>query len=299
MIKGEKLQSVEVGNFKLEIELQSLIEANLDIIFKLKFVKSEFSVKNFRIDTLAYDENNNSFVIIEYKRNQKFSIVDQGYSYLSIMLNNKADFVLEYNERFQNPIKRSNIDWSQSRVFFISPSFSEYQKNAVNFKDLPMELYKVTRYENNMLAMQQISNKNATENVKTLKPSDPDKEAVDREVKVFSEEDHLERINSDIRILYEIIKEEIIGWGNVEIEPKKKYIAFKKKRNFMDIRIQKKALKIWINLKKGELNDKAQICEDVSERGHFGNGDYQVSIKDENDLSYVISLIKQSYYKNR
>ena len=40
----------------------------------------------------------NSFVIIEYKKGSSYSVVDQGYTYLSTMLNNKSDFVLEYNE---------------------------------------------------------------------------------------------------------------------------------------------------------------------------------------------------------
>ena len=61
-------------------------------------MKSEFTLHNFRIDTLAFDEESKSFVIIEYKKDKSFSVVDQGYAYLSLMLNNKADFILEYNE---------------------------------------------------------------------------------------------------------------------------------------------------------------------------------------------------------
>ena len=65
---------------------------------KLDFISSEFSLNNFRIDTLALDKESKSFVIIEFKRDKNFSVVDQGYAYLSLMLNNKADFILEYNE---------------------------------------------------------------------------------------------------------------------------------------------------------------------------------------------------------
>ena len=83
---------LELGRdrFPLERDIQGLVENNLQTIFSLKFVASELTVDKFRIDTLAYDEENNSFVIIEYKKGHSYSVVDQGYSYLSVMLNNKA-----------------------------------------------------------------------------------------------------------------------------------------------------------------------------------------------------------------
>lgn len=74
-------------------------------------------------------------------------MVDQGFTYLSLMLQNKADFILEYNE--QNPkdqLSRNNVDWSQSRVIFVSSDFTENQIEATNLKDIAIELYEVKRY---------------------------------------------------------------------------------------------------------------------------------------------------------
>ena len=73
-------------------------------------------------------------VIIEYKRDLNFSIVDQGFAYLSLMLNRKADFVLMYNEKMNSSCRKDYFDWSQSKVIFISPSFTPYQIEAANFK---------------------------------------------------------------------------------------------------------------------------------------------------------------------
>lgn len=144
----DKLEQIKELPFKLEKEIQNLTEQNIRNIFGLDFVRSEFSLNNFRIDTLAFDKDASSFVIIEYKRDKNFSVIDQGYAYLSLMLNNKADFILEYNENCKDTLKRDDIDWSQSRVLFISPSFTTYQKEAINFKDLPIELWEVKRYNN-------------------------------------------------------------------------------------------------------------------------------------------------------
>jgi len=61
----KKLEYIKEKPFKLEKEIQELTEHNLKLIFGLDFVKSEFALNNFRIDTLAFDYESNSFVIIE------------------------------------------------------------------------------------------------------------------------------------------------------------------------------------------------------------------------------------------
>ena len=114
-----------------------MVEENTDEFFNLEFVKSELTIKSFRIDTLCYDKTNGSFVIIEYKNTKNYSVIDQGYTYLSLLLNNKSDFILEYNEIKNRNLKRSDVDWTQSKVIFISPHYTDYQKNSVNFKDVP------------------------------------------------------------------------------------------------------------------------------------------------------------------
>ncbi|HOO73693.1 MAG TPA: hypothetical protein PLS66_00230, partial [Tepiditoga sp.] len=91
---NKKLNSVKEENFKLEKEIQIICENNLEDIFNLEFVKTEFSLQNFRIDTLAFNKETSSFVIIEYKKVKNYSVIDQGLSYLSLMLNNKSDFII-------------------------------------------------------------------------------------------------------------------------------------------------------------------------------------------------------------
>lgn len=134
------LRSLKEKPFKLEKDIQKLFETNLEQITGFKFVKTEFSLKNVRFDTLAFDEESKSFVIIEYKRDRNYSVVDQGVSYLNLMLEYKADFIVEYNESCSKNLKRDDVDWSQSKVIFVAPSFTSFQKQSSNFKDLPIEL---------------------------------------------------------------------------------------------------------------------------------------------------------------
>ena len=68
---------------------------------------------------------------------------------------------------------------------------------------------------------------------------------------------------------------------------------------FTDVEVQKKSLKVHLNMKKGELDDPVGLARDVSAVAHWGNGDYEISVKTDTDLDYVMYLIKQSYERNR
>ncbi|MAN29141.1 MULTISPECIES: DUF5655 domain-containing protein [Mesonia] len=300
LFKIEKsLEYIKEKPFRLEKEIQELTESNLKTILGLDFVKSEFSLNNFRIDTLAFDKEANAFVIIEYKRDKNFSVIDQGYAYLSLMLNNKADFILEFNENLDKTLKRNDVDWSQSRVLFVSPAFTNYQREAINFKDLPIELWEVKRFENNTVSFEQIQKSGAQESIKTISKTDQTIDNVAKEIKVYSEQEHLENASEEIKELYEKMKNAILNFDNIEIKPKKKYIAFVSGRNVVDIHPQRKALKMWINMTIGELDDPKGITRDVSSTGHWGNGDYELQINSDEDLEYILSLIKQSIKKNK
>ena len=294
-----KINSIKEQPFKLEKDIQNLSEKNLEAIFELEFVKSEFSLNNFRIDTLAFDNKSKGFVIIEYKRDKNFSVIDQGYAYLSLMLNNKADFILEFNENRNQTLKKSDVEWSQSRVIFISPSFTSYQREAINFKDLPIELWEVKRYSNKSVVYNQIKTPGSQESIKTISKQDKEIKKVNQEIKVYTENEHLDKSEDAIKELYEQLKNAVQGLGELEMKPKKLYIAFVAGTNVIDVHLQKQNLRIWLNLKKGELDDPKKLAKDVSQTGHWGNGDYQLDLKSDDEFEYVLSLVKQSLRKNK
>src|SRR6266704_2931328 len=91
---NNKLSRVSQTNFLRERELQKLVEANLDVIFKCRFINSEFSTGALhagRIDTLALSEDNNP-VIIEYKKTESSELINQSLFYLSWINDHKGDF---------------------------------------------------------------------------------------------------------------------------------------------------------------------------------------------------------------
>lgn len=284
-------------DFKNEKELQSYVEKNMEEILGYKFIATEFSVGDSRLDSLGYDKENNTFIIIEYKNIKNNSLVDQGYSYLALMLERKEAFVLKYNNVTKSNLEIGDIDWSQSRIIFISPFFSLRQISATEFQGMPFDLIKATKYENDIVEFDKIS-KNP--NLKaSYTPNTEIMKEVEKEIKVYTEEDHLNKAPEKIKELYQNLKEEILNLGDIDIEYKKLYIAFKGNTNIVDIEVYSSKIKLFINMKIGSLNDPMNISRDMSKTGHHGNGDYVVEISNEDDIENVIPLIKQSLKVNK
>ena len=284
-------------DFKNEKELQTFFERNIETILGYKLIDTEFSVGNFRIDSLAFDEETKSFRIIEYKNVRNASLVDQGYTYLKLMLERKADFVLQYNIKTKLSLTIKNIDWSQSRIIFVSPIFTVYQLNATDFKNIPVDLVKVTRYEENIVEIDFIK-KMSNVKIQDIQ-TDSIQNEVNNEIIVYTEEDHLSKVSENIRNIYEKLKNRILELDDIDVEAKKLYIAFKGSRNITDIEFHKNKLKIYINMKKDSLNDPLKIAKDISNKGHWGNGDYCVEINNEDNIDNIIPLIKQSLKLNK
>lgn len=290
-------KELKQNDFKNEKELQTFFENNIETILGYKLIDTEFSVGNFRIDSLAFEEETKSFRIIEYKNVKNASLVDQGYTYLKLMLERKADFVLQYNIKTKSSLAIEDIDWSQSRIIFVSPIYTVYQLNATDFKNIPVDLVKITRYEDNIIDIEFIKK---TSNVKVQDiQTESIQNDVNKEIIVYTEEDHLSKASDDIRNIYEKLKNRILELDDIDVEAKKLYIAFKGSRNITDIEFHKNKLKVYINMKKGSLNDPLKIAKDISNTGHWGNGDYCVTINSEDEIDNIIPLIKQSLKINK
>jgi len=289
------LKELKEMPFKLERDLQKVFESSLSTIMGLELVKSEFTIKNKRIDTLAYDPQTLAFIIIEYKRDKSMSVVDQGFTYLSLMLENKAEFIIEYNESLKKDMRRSDIDWSQTRVAFVSPSFTENQIQATNFKDIGIELWEVKQFENNTLIINPIKKSSSAESIKPLTKGKELLQKLTEEIKVYTENDHIENGTDLTKELYEKFKTAIFNLADsIEVVPLKFWLNFDKGSiTLASIEIQKKKLNLTINKKAGLLSDPKNISRDVSNIGHYGKGDYQIQVEDDANLEYIMSLVKQ------
>ena len=294
--QDQKLVELTETPFRLEKEIQSVFESNLYEFTGLEFIKSEFTIKSNRIDTLAFDPESKAFVIIEYKRDRNYSVIDQGISYLNLMLEYKADFIVEYNESQAKNLKRQDVDWSQSRIIFVSPSFTDFQKQSTNFKDLGIELWEIKRYEGGIISINPMQKTKSAPSIKQVQTeSSKEIKTISKEIKQYDEDYHLADKSDDIKELYDQFRDAILNLApDLEINAKKLYISFKRhKKNYVYIEVYKKLLRLTLNTKIGQLDDSKKLFRDMSNIGHWGVGDYQVDVSDTENLEYILSLIKQ------
>src|SRR3989344_2166752 len=235
---AKKIPPVKVG---LEKDVQKLFEKNLEEILNIKFLATEYSTSfGGRIDSLGID-NNGSPVIIEYKKGQNDSVINQGLSYLRWLLDHKADF--------EALVRKMKISTSEV--------FERGEKQKREFKD---HIH-------------------------------------------YTVADHLKSASPKLQEIFSMLKEQISALDESIIEEAKaKYIAYKLTTNFCDVVILRDALKIFLNIPSGELDDPDTIARDLTKPkpiGHWGNGDYEVKLEREEDIPKIMSLIKQSYTYNK
>lgn len=293
--KSNKLKKERKKPFTLEKEIQKLVEENLDVLLNISFVSSELTYNKLRMDTLAFDENQNSFVIIEYKNKADPGLSDQGFAYYSLLNSHPEFFVLEYNKKTKEQLSLKDIDWRKSRIIFISPDFTAHQE-AIDTTKLPFELWKIERYEGSIISLEPLNivDEEAS-NINSTQKTDTKYERLE-----YSENDHLDKASKDVKSLYRTLRENILSLGeDVELVPKKKYLAFKAATNFADLELAKSTIKCHINMNLGELEDPKRKARDVSNIGHYGNGDYEIKISKKEEIEYLMGLIRQSYEKNK
>lgn len=299
-IHNTNLTEIREAKLDFEKDLQKITENNLSIIFELDFVSSQFSLHQFRIDTLAFDRGTNAFVIIEYKRDRSFSVIDQGFAYLGLMLNNKADFVLEYNEKFKKNFKKEDFDWSQSKVLFLSQFFTTYQQNAISFRDLPIELWEVKVFDGSIILYNQLLSLETNESIKTV-TKNKTIESVSKEVKKYSIDDHFRYGWENSKELFEEISNKILEFDSrIKEKPNQFYIGYQiDRKNIVYIKIQQS--KIIINFTRTQPKDlddpKKKLKYRENSMRYWNQHISELDINNKKDIDYAVFLIKQAYNK--
>ena len=98
--------------------------------------------------------------------------------------------------------------------------------------------------------------------------------------------------------LFEALRKEIVSLDTcVTEEFLKLYVAYKAETNFVDVVPQAGRLRLTLNMRYHELDDPKGVAKDVTNLGRWGNGDVEVALSSQDDLPYVMGLIRQSFEK--
>ncbi len=303
-VSGDQLLPVEYENFSLEKDLQNLIEGNLGTVFNCRLVATEFSTGALhagRIDSLALSEEN-SPVIIEYKKVESSELINQSLFYLHWIQDHKGDFEIAAQKAFGSEVV---VDWSDVRVICIAPSYKKYDLHAVRVMGANIELWKYRLFSNDTLYIEKIFH--STETTQSSEPVSAKnpvmvqagkKAAIARANGSYTVEEHLDGKPKSVQALMHAVREFVAGLDPaIEEVPKKFYIAYKATQNIVCMEAKNKSVKLFLKLKPSDVLEPPATYRDVSRIGHYGTGDVEFTLTTKDDFEAVKQYIEQAYRK--
>jgi predicted transport protein len=196
------------------------------------------------------------------------------------------------------------VDWSDIRVICLAPNYKKYDLHAVSVMGANIELWRYRLFANSSLYLEEIYRKaiRTAPDTADAPTKDPvmvaagKKAAVTRATASYTVDERFEGKPKHVRELAQKVREFITGLDTaIEEVPKKSYIAYKISQNIACLWIGNKEIAIYLKLDPKEITPPLPIVRDVSEIGHVGTGDTEVSIESEADLEAAKPLIEKAY----
>ena len=302
-IEGGAASEVSGSALQIEKSLQSAFEKNLEVLLGIKFLASEHAtgpVHGGRIDTLGVDEDGCP-VIIEYKRSVNENVINQGLFYLDWLLDHRKEFQWLVMEKLGSEVAKE-IDWSAPRLICIAGDFTRYDEHAVKQIARNIELIRYRRFDGNLLLLELVRAPKQTKTAisSAIQEDESGESAGDGSETYLSQQISYRISQSDqaLRDLLEAVRQFLIALGDdVQMKELKYYIAFKRIKNFACVELYPQAKVVTIHLKVDpqsvDLED--GFSRDVTNIGHFGTGDLQLTLKNMDDFSKAQPLLRKSY----
>ncbi len=150
----KSIQESSDTGFDEEKSIQELVQHNLEKMFGLKFLATEFRVRindvEHWLDTVAFDEEENTFVVIEYKNTLGKGVLNQTRTYLNCIKYRKDAFILKYIEKTEDYRNTKEFEWDEAYAIIVAPKFSERQIVSAKH-DRYLELHRIKRYDDDII----------------------------------------------------------------------------------------------------------------------------------------------------
>ena len=298
---GESVKHLSGSAVLVEKELQWIVEKNMEEFFSVTFLGSEYStgqIHRGRIDSLGIDDTN-SPVIFEYKRQMNENVINQGLFYLDWLLDHRAEFELLVMRKLGNE-KAEKIDWNGARLICIANDFTRYDEHAVRQISRNIQLVRYLKYNNDLLLFELV---NATSGQAPTAPktSEDSREKVKKIIgtrKMKTAGEYLEIASGEIKELFSALKDYVFSLGqDISYKEGLDQFVFKRFRNFVCVEVHPRDSEIIIYLKidPSTIVIESGFSRDMRKVGHWGTGDLEVRIRNEEQLEKVKPLIMQSY----
>jgi predicted transport protein len=296
-ISDDAAQELQGTSIAIEKTLQALIENHLEVFLGVRFLATEYSTGKShggRIDTLGIDEDG-SPVIIEYKRSLNENVINQGLFYLDWLMDHKGEFELHVLKKLGKEVADS-IDWSAPRLLCIASDFTRYDEYAVQQINRNIELIRYRRYGNDLILFELVNATTAQGQSETTTSDNGGKHKETTIYKTITE--LLDQASPDLRDRFESLKAFLVALGDdVQMKVLKYYFAFRRIKNFacVEVHPQSKRILIFVKVDPTSIQLEKGFTRDVHAIGHYGTGDLEITVQNDDDLERAKTLILKSY----
>jgi predicted transport protein len=296
-ITNGSAQELKGKSVALEVSLQRLIEANMETLFGVRFLATEYSTgakHRGRIDSLGLDETG-SPVIFEYKRAVNESVINQGLFYLDWLVDHKGEFQLLVMQKL-DPDAANDIDWRNPRVICVASGFTRYDENAVMQMSRSIELVRYQDFEGELLALELVTAAKTdlvSEGADIPAASSRRSAGTSKTVTQY-----LDGSPQTLKDLFANLEAFIEALGDdVTKKTLKNYFAYRRLKNFacVEVHPQTQTLLVYLKVDPDSLKLEEGFSRNVRSIGHFATGDLELRIKDAADFAKAQPLIQQSY----
>ena len=186
----------------------------------------------------------------------------------------------------------------------IAPEFKKYDIHAVQMMGANIELWQYRYYQNEVLAMEEIFRKASpvtTEigvgsNKNPVMVAAGKKAAQTRATGVYAYNEHNKKLQQEKQILLAELRQFILDLDeSVEEVPKKFYVAYKVSQNFACVEVHKTKMLIYLKINPDGLDTIPANCRDVRDIGHYGTGDFEVVVSNDQELEIAKEHIAISF----
>lgn len=255
--------------------LHDMVEQNIRALFPdLVVLRSEFERDGLRVDTVAFDEKRNTFVIIEYKKRQDDKALVQAPAYLVNMEEFKDSFWRLYVEKTRDT-GTTEFDWNGAYAIILAPEFTKMQIKAA--QAIPsLTLYAVSVYEDGIISLTRVAGdergpepsarKGDTVPASAPKPMAP---------------------------LYEAIRGRLLDeFPGAGVNEKPKYyngFRYPGKRYFCTVEVQKRKIWMWYPDKSVAIENETDFERELAEMKKLLTGTSNVGAKEESEMDRLYS----------
>lgn len=292
-LASNAVQELAGHSAAVEKSIQTLLENHLEAFLGVHFLASEYTTGKThagRIDSLGLDENG-SPVIIEYKRSLNENVINQGLFYLDWLLDHKAEFVLLVKDKLGSEAA-DKIVWSGTRLLCIAGDFTKYDQHAVLQIDRNIELIRYRHYGEELLLLELV---NAT-SASGANSQELVKKTGKGAAKTVAE--YLQQAPQTLKDLYEEVRAYLLALGDdVQEKELQNYFAFRRIKNFACVEVHPGSAKllVYVKVDPSSIPLNAGFTRDVSQIGHFGTGDLEITLKHHDDFEQAKLLLIASY----